>query len=300
MSHDMALGYYLVAVAQMGDEERTVRAADQLLDTMHKQSVNFPGWGLGYAYDAFGDGTTNDAGTVYGITNAIVVRGLFDAFDLTGDVKYKNAALQALNYYYDRSFVESSTTNRGLFWYSNQNHDFTYGVMNVIAMLMGQYARAYDYTGNLDYKNAATRSARYLLYHKKSNANGDYWDYKYGDGAYSGVNDPVHAAFIVQGFIDYKKYLTSIYNPTPAINYIEHQSTTMTSGLERLWGVGQMIFTLTEAGRLAAADDVIDNVLPRFAEGNGVYAWATNSNTPYVRHTAYLLAGLARREAETP
>lgn len=297
VSHDMALAEYLIATVRAGSMTEARVAADQLLATRKHGAAT--GWGLGFPWDAFSDGSTNRGDTVYGITVALAVRGLFDFYDATSEVKYRDAALDALAYYRSSSFINSSTGGvGGFFWYSNRGADQgSTTVHNVTAMLMGQYARAYTYNGLADYVNVVERCQRYLWARRIVSGALIYWPYQTGPGGAGGTNDPVHAAFIVQGWVDVNKYMTPLYSYSQATDYIVAQAAGMTSGVQRLWGAGQMIFTLMEAGKTIEANDVRSNVLPRFpVDANGYYGWATNSATPYVRHTSYLLAGLARAE----
>jgi len=292
---EMALGTYLVATVQAGAIAEAKVAAEQLLAMRH--NVAGVGWGLGFAWDAFGDGSINPGDTIYGVTIAIVVRGLFDIYDVTKDSKYKDAALEALAYYRATAYTASTIgPDGGLFWYSDQPSDKTFAVLNVVSMLMGQYARAYSYTSDADYEDVVRRCERYLWALKQTAESGIYWPYKYGKNAGSGYNDPVHSAFVVQGFLDAAKYLEPQYDITPAVDYLVAQAAEMTTGHQRLWGVGMMMYTLAEAGRMASVDALVENVLPRFRRPDGRYAWATVSQDVFVRHTAYLLAGIARRD----
>ncbi len=300
-SQDMALAMYLVATVRAGAMVEARIAADQLV-AMRKH-VAAVGWGLGFAWDASRDGTTNRGDTVYGITVAVVVRGLFDFYDATGEAKYKNAALEGLEYYRATSYVGSATGDpanpSGFLWYSNQTADQGKEVvLNVSAMLMGQYARAYAYTNNGDYKDIAERCQRYIWMRRIESQ--IKWPYRVALGSEgSRMNDAVHAAFMVQGFLDVARYMPPLFDVTPAVNYLASLAAAMTANKQRLWGAGMMIYTLADAGRTLEANAVVANVLPRFPVTGGRYGWATDSAIAYVRHTSYLLAGLARIDAES-
>ncbi len=300
-SQAMALAMYLVGTVRAGTLTEARVAADQLVEMRHHTSG--VGWGLGFPWNAFATegGSPNPSDTIYGITVAVVVRGLFDFYDATGDVKYRDAALEGLAYYRANAYVPSSSGAGGpggFFWYSNQPADQgTHAVLNVTAMLMGQYARAYAYTGIADYQDIARRCERYVWAKRTAVGPQIKWPYKVGANGGSSQNDAIHAAFIVQGFIDVGRYLPPLFDITPAIDYLASLAASMTSGKQRLWGAGMMMFTLADAGRMAEANAVITNVLSRFPVSNGRYGFATNSAAPYLRHTSFLLAGLARIEA---
>jgi len=97
------------------------------------------GWGLPFAWDAFGDGSTNPANTVYGITTALSVYALLEVFDLTGKKEFLSTALDALDGYI--TYFTALPDGTGYFWYSERSDD-SHPVPNVSSMLAGAYAQA--------------------------------------------------------------------------------------------------------------------------------------------------------------
>jgi hypothetical protein len=292
--HDMALGWYVVAAVERDDIAQARVAADQLLAVRHKGGTGATGWGLGWAWDAFGDGTINPAQAVYGISTAVAVRGLFDLYDATEEARYRDAAVEALRYFYERSFLRSTNSagDVGVFWYSNQSYDRTWRVFNVISMLMGQYARAYAETGDATWKDVATLCFRYVWSHRKTTATGLKWDYEYSGSTYKSVNDGVHSSYIVQGMIDYEKYLPELYDITPAVDYLSSYDPTG----QLVWSIGQLIFTLAEAGKTTRAEELRDNLLPAYRVSGYTYGNKPADKNVYVREMAQLAAGLSRLE----
>ena len=66
--HAMAFAMIASASARLHDERICKIAADWLVE--HAT----PGWGLGYKWDAFNDGSINPTETIYGVTVALGVR----------------------------------------------------------------------------------------------------------------------------------------------------------------------------------------------------------------------------------
>ena len=293
--HDMALGWYVVAAVETNDLTQARLAADQLLTTRYKGGNASPGWGIGWAWDAFGDGTINPAHTVYGISTAVAVRGLFDLYDATQEAKYRDAALEALEFYYERSFIRSTNYigDVGVFWYSNTAYDRSWRVFNVISMLMGQYARAYAQTGDSTWKDVATRCFRYLWSHRKTTATGLMWDYEFSGSKYKGGNDGVHASFVVQGMLDYEKYLPDLYDIAPAVEYLSSYE----PGTQSVWSLAMLIFTLTEGGKTARAAQLRDDRLPAYRVTGYRYGNRPSDKSVYPRQMTQLAAGLLRLEA---
>jgi hypothetical protein len=292
--HDMALAWYVVAAVERNNMAQAKVAADQLLVTRYKYGTAVPGWGLGWAWDAFGDGTVNPAEAVYGVSTAVAVRALFDFYDATHEVRYRDAALEALNYYYRRAFVRSTNAlgDVGVFWYSNTVYDRPWRVFNVISMLMGQYARAYSQTGNEVWKDVATRCFRYVWTHRKTVATGLKWDYEFNGSSYKGTNDGVHSAFVVQGLVDYQKFLPELYDIGPALDYLSSYKYSLKG--EALWSLAQLIFTLADAGRTARAEELRDTLLPEYrVSGTNSYSSKPTDKNVYIRQMTQLAAALS-------
>ncbi len=82
------------------------------------------GWGLDRAWDAFSDGTTNAANTVYAFQTGLATWCLAEAADVTGDTRYRTLAARAITNYRTRAFVRHgegypiNCTTCGYFWYS--------------------------------------------------------------------------------------------------------------------------------------------------------------------------------------
>ncbi|HYK08615.1 MAG TPA: carbohydrate binding domain-containing protein [Candidatus Eisenbacteria bacterium] len=103
------------------------------------------GWGLAYAWDAFGDSTPsnpsiNPANTVYAFQTGLVGKALVDAYIATNDSTYLTTAQQAVADYLPSSTttVDSQCTSCRMFWYSTSVYDAGRYVKNS-NMMMGLF-----------------------------------------------------------------------------------------------------------------------------------------------------------------
>jgi hypothetical protein len=87
------------------------------------------GWGLDDPWDAFGDGTTNPATTVYAFQTGLAIWCLAEAAAVTGERAYRNLAVRAQAAYRQRAYVRHGQgypidcTSCGYFWYSLSAND---------------------------------------------------------------------------------------------------------------------------------------------------------------------------------
>ena len=96
--HAMAFGL-LASVGAKIHHERLMRTSADWLVMNGSLGKGKSGWGLGFSWDAFNDDSINPPETVYGITTAIAVAGLLDAYEVTRDPVYAGTAAAALDYY---------------------------------------------------------------------------------------------------------------------------------------------------------------------------------------------------------
>ena len=155
--HAMAYALYASAAVLAGRTDDARIAADWLV--AHDHDGARLGWGLSFAWDAFSDGSTNPVTTVYGITTALAVRALLDVAEKTGERRYRDSAVGALDAY---SGAVTQTPAGVFFWYSDQVAD-AIEVPNVVSMLMGQYARAGRVLDRQDYRQLADRAYAELM-----------------------------------------------------------------------------------------------------------------------------------------
>lgn len=209
---DHAMAYALVASAEArwhalkGDAqalERAERAAAWLVENRDSDGDGLVGWGLPFAWDAFGDGSTNPAGWPYTITTALAIQGLLDVHDATRERELVDVALEATNALLDHAFTR--TPDEAWFHYSPSEHD-AYAVYNVSAMMLGQLQRLAAFEPTLE--EVADLVAAHLLSARLVDVSGRvHWMYSApGSPSADRENDLVHAAYIVQGLADYVRF----------------------------------------------------------------------------------------------
>jgi hypothetical protein len=314
MELPMAYGLIASAGAIRGDIETAKKASNWLLGNIACETR--PGWGLGWAWDAFADGSTNPEDTVYGVTTAIAVDGLMRTFRLTGDTRYLRSSVQALNYY--KTFHRRSEEGSIVFLYSDQLNDSFYEVNNVTAMLMGQYAHVWYFAADHpeincnDFEQIAKSAFKSLEIGMVLDDSHTYW--KYGKGLnHERANDLVHAAYIVYGLYKFSKYIDKdevvlrqamkyLRGFLTDNNVLEFHPNHAPKGYEsasaRSWGVGMILFLCALLDEHKMYEDIL-NVLPdyEFQKYHFSYRHGDKLHTP--RAVAHLLLGLATDSRRT-
>lgn len=292
----MAYGLIAWAAANRGDQTLARAAADWLMENADPAA---PGWGLGWAWDAYGDGSTNPAGTVYGITTALAVGGLTSTYQLTNDKRYLTAARNALDYY-----AQFQCPRTGHLLYSDQAAD-AYPTANVTAMLMGQYARLGGLTDCKMYQEVAARA--YEALKRDAAWDGDALTWKYADGLpKERENDLKHASYIVYGLYTYERQAASHDSlAEPAARYLHRfiaddvyefareEGGSVDRALKaRSWGVGMLLYTLSVLGDAERFETVL-SFLPRYEYEPLRFSFSRGDQRHCPRTVAHVLLGLS-------
>ncbi len=297
--HDMAWALYAIAAAGKGRLALLRRAADHLVEVSDRGGGRW-GWGVPCAWDACEPGPADPVGTIYGITVAWAVRALRTAWDLTGTKGYRRTARRALDYYAGM-FHLSEDEATGYFSYSDQPADADCNAFNVSAMLAAEYA-----WGAVELHSArdgvmADLALAGVWSGRQSSELGVYWPYRVGA---PNLNDAVHHALILDGFLEARSFVPSSYPLEPALAYlalyVQRDRVSEQVGstrYARLWGVGMAIDVLARSGRVRAASVAADS-LPRYALPGRPFRYAQRPGETawYPRQNAYLLLGLIRLE----
>ncbi|OPY92781.1 MAG: hypothetical protein A4E73_00778 [Syntrophaceae bacterium PtaU1.Bin231] len=212
---DIPKSYAMVLAAELNrlragalpERDRSlIRTAGQwLLDHCDEDGDGIVGWGLPFAWDAYGDGTTNPAHTEYTITTGIVVNALLDWADSDFDApqgRIVATVSRALAPYLGGRFVSPS----GLFAYSLDANDLHYDCFNPAAYLAGQMQRFSHYVADRKLqartRQASDRVMGILLAHRKTDPGGGwYWSYSLQES--NVPNDLPHASYIIDGIRHY-------------------------------------------------------------------------------------------------
>jgi len=300
---DLPMAYGLVASASaMRKDVQTARlAANWLVENPASECK--PGWGLGWAYDAFRDGSINPADTVYGITTALAVDGLIRTYKLVDDKRFLTFAVKALEYYVNYINLRGTSLT---FWYSDQLQDKLYNAYNVTSMLMGQYATVGCLTGNNDFLKIAEGALNNLKTNVKEEQNYCYWHYAGGIKRVS-PNCLVHASYIVYGLWKYVssmkrsynlleqagKYLDGFVTDSGVLEFHPHHVPRGIKGRRaRSWGLGMLLFisTLLENEKMR---EKILTFLPEYEFSKQRFSYQYGDKLHSPRSVAYLLLGLA-------
>lgn len=164
------------------------------------------GWGLPFAWDAFGDGTPNPANTGYAITTAIVIDALLDSVSTLSDpqrAEVLELAWLAISPYLNPAVA----TPGGLAPYSLTPQDGSWDVFNTAAYLAGMAQRlsraeiVADRVARL--RSFADTMMQGLLDRRIVAPDGAwYWPYLLAGSA---VNDLPHAAYIIYSIETYSR-----------------------------------------------------------------------------------------------
>lgn len=301
---DHAMAYALVASAEShryrftGENrarQSAIQAADWLVEHRDPDGDGVIGWGLPFAWDAFGDGSINPANATYTITTALAIQALLDVHRVSGDPELLGLALAAAHTMLDSAYTR--TPYEAWFHYSPAESD-AFPVFNISAMMVGQLQRLASVETDLAIE--ADLVATHLLNAGREDAAGRiYWPYSApGAPGDDRENDLVHAAYIVQGLADYARYggnldvdvgslytsLTAFLMEDGGISEMPHETRPA-----RDWGVGAALFTTA----------LIEQEFGAMGElSQNFYTAALSYDPPverfYPRQAAHVLLGLSR------
>lgn len=267
IDHAMAYGLYASAGARLRQPTLTRTSAAWL-----KGNVRRGGWGLGFSWDAFSDGEPNPPDTVYGITVAVCVMGLLDAYDFLGDQKCLETACSALNNYKTHF---TPTEFGGFFHYSDQAAD-AIDVPNVNSMLAGQYARVGRLCRIDEMAGLAEKAANHIWKTRIEGPQGVFWTYT---PAKKRPNDLVHASYTAFGLCEAARYGSFSGDVRQVVEHLksfirddeirEYPDLRKQNMKARSWGVGMLMATLANANDRSGTENVVkfagvhDNLTPR-------------------------------------
>ena len=238
----------LLAAEAGGDATLAREQLDRLWSMRYLGTTGNPGLGLDFAFDAFGDGSSNPTSTLYTYTMGMAALTWLDAYRVLGDARWLTYATAMVDTLLDTDdcwgFEEGS--GRMSVWYDDQAADkvgSTYVVHNVNALTLAAIRRIERYTSTVAYATKATGMQKMLQETAQvSNGLEAEWQYRYGTGT---NNDQVHQEYLVEACLEsgiqwapqaerqaWAAYWLSDGTPNTA------NSQTMGSSL---WGPGEML-----------------------------------------------------------
>ena len=328
---DIPKSYAMVLAAELnrlragalpeGDRALIRTAGQWLLDHCDEDGDGIVGWGLPFAWDAYGDGTTNPADTEYTITTGIVVNALLDWADsdfAAPQERIVATVASALAPYLDGRFASPS----GLFAYSLDANDLRYDCFNPAAYLAGQMQRVSHYVADrklqTKIRRASDRVMSVLLEHRKTDPGGGwYWSYSLQED--NVPNDLPHASYIIDGIRHYMDgggalspsfdweavyaHLQTFsskdhsrWHAFPAFSAIDRDRP------PRLYDLGMALYLLSRYDALPERAKSLASTICSYGSDNGHYLkWPLSSklgrissgNLSVQEYEAYLLMGLS-------
>jgi hypothetical protein len=292
------------AAASLADKVAAVTLADRLLAAATKPGR---GWGLGFPFDAFSDGSVSPRDAIYGADTALAVGSLLDALELTREARYRDAAVEALEHY--RGFAVRNA--KGLFMaYSDQPED-RIPVYATAALLMGQYARAGALSSRPELTAFADELFRSLWSEKWETELGAAWPYSAQNPFW---NDAANAGAIGFGIAVYAKhrpvpaidlaaverYLRSFVREDKVLEFAPHAK--LRPKLLRpapVNGIGMLMGALAEFGDCDSTRAIAGRLGPYRLPG-GRFGYLPKEPTYYPRAHAHVVWGLAGTERACP
>jgi hypothetical protein len=305
----MAYAHIAQASALVGDTDTMHLSATWLVE--NPSSNLAMGWGLTFAWDAYGDGSVNPPTTIYGITTALAVNGLLESYCRSGNANYLEAAVNSLEYYSNHTSVDRYGT---YFNYSDQSPD-AFNTHNVNAMLMLAYARAGMILNRQDFTQLATEVANSLKLAKKSTSNSITWPYTaFAEaGTRADRNDVVHAAYIAFGILESQKILDfEIATQKELEDYMngflrngnlkefrtyEYRNEREDQLRARGWGLGMYIAWLSSVENYSSGFEATE-MIEDYKTLENTYEYVFGSETAIPRSTSHLLYGVATLAVE--
>lgn len=209
---DIPKSYAMIVLAELERSRHGIRpdlpnlvrpAGRWLLDNAALNDDGAIGWGLPVAWDAYGDGSENPAGTVYAISTAIAADALITWME--ADPNAPNDEIIATVSTALDTFARAPATPDGLLPYSLQPSDQPYDTFNPAAYIAGQMQRFAKYVSDPELEERLTSSAdatvASLLRNRQTSPSKAWW-WRYSIQE-TNANDMPHATYIIEGLRTY-------------------------------------------------------------------------------------------------
>lgn len=208
---DIPKSYAMIVLADLERRRHGIRsdlpdlvepAGRWLLDHATEAEDGAVGWGLPVAWDAYGEGSENPAGTIYSISTGIAADALLSWLEADPEAPAEEI-LQTVGTALD-NFAGAPRTPDGLIPYSLEAADRPYDTFNSAAYVAGQMQRFAAYADSALARRltgAADATVDSLVRNHRTSRDGHwYWRYSLQE---TNANDMPHASYIVDGLRTY-------------------------------------------------------------------------------------------------
>jgi len=303
-------------------KKRACAAAEWLYQNRDRDNDGRIGWGLPFAWDAFGDDSMNPRHHVYTITSALSGRGLLDVVQFCGlDQQTCKNYIRTVQAVADRYIQQSlyNSYNTGIcFWYSTakRDSDVVYNPAAMFAALLQRLAahNSVPESSQEVYDEYANRQMLYIINESEMYNDAVVWRY-YGSEKQQNpnkYNDSVHAAYMVDALMTYGNYNGKYKN--------ELNQEGMRSGLElfkknnelyryfdgqslaRIWGLGHLLYVLSRYYPESNYLEFLIKITKKYYRNNKYMPQKNPTHRGFgaVRHTAHILNGISNAEFSNP
>ncbi len=315
-----------------GDSAAKARAQevfDLLVDRQNLDGDDGPGYGIGQAWDAFGDGSVNGVDHPYTVSSAVCIEGILTALKsgvLDAEDQQKGAKLAAEAI---RWIVANTYLPFGYFAYSAAPGDMN-PVTNVSSYTAGIVLRAlhdlpseFSSTEKRDFYEKAVRAIEVILEEMVLVNGAPHWNYHGPKGRFwskfaNQPNDLRHHGYTLWGLELGRRFQSTIsipYSPAQAaqsikdyfkadrlVGYPGNWPYPLSKSFDKpsqIWGPGYCIGVATLLGDTALADQLlreVSTVYPNWPTPQNFPAWFGKSDPTYFpRFGANILWGITSR-----
>ncbi|MBL8087137.1 MAG: hypothetical protein JNM85_03585 [Chthonomonas sp.] len=310
-------------------KERVAKAFNALVDRQNLDGDDGPGYGIGQAWDAFGDGSVNGVDHPYTVSTAVCLEGMLTARTSGALTPAEVQAADALIADAIRWIVKHTYLPFGYYAYSAAPGDMN-PVTNVssytsgiILRALAEIPRAFTATEIKEFREKSLRAVEVILDERVMVDGAPHWNYHGPKGAFwtkfaNQPNDLRHHGYTLWGLELARKYQREIRIPyTQAqaaaslrqyfrgdrlVGYPDAWPYPLSKSFDKpsqIWGAGYCIGVSTLLGDTALADEFVkqvSQVYPNWPTPQNFPAWYGKSDpTYYPRFGANILWGLTTR-----
>ena len=319
-AYAMFLSAELMRYKQKGDSydlTMALNAGNWLLNNSDLNQNGITGWGVPVSWDAFGDGSTNEANTEYTIATGIVINALMDwmeyAPETAPETKIIAIIKNAISPYLKGNIYSAS----GLYNYSLKISDRKYNCFNAAIYMAGQMQRFVQFISNESLKNKIQVSvdkvmSATLKYKKTDPKGGWYWSYSIEEN--NVPNDLAHAGYVVEGILLYIKNggtLGKLFNSKAILQHLDYFSNdegtqwyfqpsfySKKTISPRLYGIGMIMHILSKYTDKKIKIKNLATFISKYKISDGLYSRWINEEIVITEYLTYLLYGLSSYELD--